>query len=122
MNLYHTLKRRKGLVAALLFEPESQTYSLSRAQFFWWMAIIAFGYVFLFFGHGLHQGVWGFPPLSGFAYTFAISLGTLLVAQGTPEQVAAVAGSHTGGFLKRLVKPARRGNRRRAGAKVAAAA
>jgi excinuclease ABC subunit A len=48
--------------------------------------------------------------------------GGLLVARGTPEQVAAVAGSHTGRFLKRLVKPAGSGKRRRAGAKVAAAA
>jgi hypothetical protein len=41
---------------------------------------------------------------------------------GPPGQVAAVAGSHTGRFLKRLVKPAGTGKRRRAGAKVAAAA
>jgi excinuclease ABC subunit A len=44
--------------------------------------------------------------------------GGRLVAQGTPEQVARVAGSHTGGFLARMVKPARSGGR----AKVAAAA
>ena len=81
--LYDTLQRHRGLVAALLFEPESQTYSLSRAQFFWWTAIIAYGYLFLFFGHGLHQGNWSFPPLEGFAYTFMISLATLLVAQAT---------------------------------------
>jgi hypothetical protein len=42
--------------------------------------------------------------------------------RGTPGQVAAVAGSHTGGFLTRLVKPAGRGKRRRTSAKVAAAA
>jgi excinuclease ABC subunit A len=47
--------------------------------------------------------------------------GGRLVAQGTPEQVAAVADSHTGGFLARLVKPARRA-KRGSGAKVAAAA
>jgi hypothetical protein len=82
--LYRTLKRRRrGLVAALLYEPESQTYSLSRAQFFWWTTIIAYGYLFLFFGHGLHQGAWNFPPLEGFAYTFLISLGTLVLAQAT---------------------------------------
>jgi excinuclease ABC subunit A len=44
--------------------------------------------------------------------------GGLLVAQGTPEQVAAADGSHTGGFLARIVEaPNRRGR-----AKVAAAA
>jgi excinuclease ABC subunit A len=46
--------------------------------------------------------------------------GGLVVAQGTPEQVAAVAGSHTGGFLARIVRPAAAGGRR--SAKVAAAA
>jgi excinuclease ABC subunit A len=45
--------------------------------------------------------------------------GGLVVAQGTPEQVAATGGSHTGGFLAEIVEPAkRRGGR----AKVAAAA
>ena len=33
--------------------------------------------------------------------------GGLLVAQGTPEEVAAVAGSHTGRFLRRVVTPVR---------------
>jgi excinuclease ABC subunit A len=43
--------------------------------------------------------------------------GGLVVAQGTPEQVAATDGSHTGGFLKRIVEPAkRRGARRRVAA------
>jgi hypothetical protein len=82
-GLYHTLGRRRGLTAALLLDPETQTYSLARAQFFWWTTIIATGYLFLFYGHGLHQGIWNFPPLAGFAYTFMISLGTLLVAQAT---------------------------------------
>jgi excinuclease ABC subunit A len=42
--------------------------------------------------------------------------GGLMVAQGTPEQVAAAADrSHTGGFLKEIVKPAasRKPTRRR---------
>ena len=43
--------------------------------------------------------------------------GGLVVAQGTPEQVAATAGSHTGGFLAGIVEPAkRRGTRRRVAA------
>ena len=81
--MYRTLGRKRGLTAALLLDPETDTYSLARAQFFWWTTIIALGYLFLFYGHGLHQGVWNFPPLEGFAYTFMISLGTLLVAQAT---------------------------------------
>jgi hypothetical protein len=82
-GLYRTLGRERGLTAALLLDPETQTYSLARAQFFWWTTIIVLGYLFLFYGHGLHQGLWNFPPLEGFAYTFMISLGTLLVAQTT---------------------------------------
>ena len=38
--------------------------------------------------------------------------GGLLVAQGTPEQVARVADSYTGSFLARMVKPARAGRAR----------
>jgi excinuclease ABC subunit A len=36
-----------------------------------------------------------------------------LVAQGTPEQVAAVAGSHTGSFLASIVEPATPRKRKR---------
>jgi excinuclease ABC subunit A len=46
--------------------------------------------------------------------------GGLVVAQGTPEQVAAAGGSYTGDFLARIVEPARRKPGRRP--KVAAAA
>ena len=42
--------------------------------------------------------------------------GGLVVASGTPEQVAAVAGSHTGRFLDGIVKPARPRQRRRVAA------
>jgi excinuclease ABC subunit A len=49
--------------------------------------------------------------------------GGKLVAQGTPEQVAATDGSYTGRFLAELVKPASPPRRRRAArSKVAAAA
>ena len=37
----------------------------------------------MFFAHGIHQGNWSFPPLQGFAGTFLISLGTLVVSQAT---------------------------------------
>ena len=42
--------------------------------------------------------------------------GGQLVAQGTPEQVAAVAGSHTGSFLASIVEPATARKRKRAAA------
>jgi excinuclease ABC subunit A len=44
------------------------------------------------------------------------------VAQGTPEQVAAKAGSYTGQFLAEIVKPALAPKRRPPRPKVAAAA
>ncbi len=71
------------LLHGLLVEPESETYSLSRTQFYWWLAIIAYAYAFIFIGHGLIHGSWSFPPLGGFAATLLISGGTLLVAEGT---------------------------------------
>jgi excinuclease ABC subunit A len=39
--------------------------------------------------------------------------GGRVIATGTPEQVAAVAGSHTGRFLAEIVEPAAPGRRRR---------
>jgi excinuclease ABC subunit A len=47
--------------------------------------------------------------------------GGLIVAQGTPEQVAAAEDSHTGSFLRAIVEPAKK-RRRPARPKVAAAA
>jgi excinuclease ABC subunit A len=48
--------------------------------------------------------------------------GGLVVAKGTPEQVAATEGSYTGGFLAGIVKPAARRGRPGRREKVAAAA
>nr|MBA3436434.1 excinuclease ABC subunit UvrA [Thermoleophilaceae bacterium] len=48
--------------------------------------------------------------------------GGLIVAQGTPEQVAAKAGSYTGQFLAEIVKPTAPAKRRAARSKVPAAA
>jgi excinuclease ABC subunit A len=47
--------------------------------------------------------------------------GGKLVVQGTPEQVAGTKGSHTGRFLRGIVKPPTR-KKRSAGAKIPAAA
>ncbi|MBD2196878.1 MULTISPECIES: hypothetical protein [Calothrix] len=67
----------------LLLERQTNTYSLARTQFVWWLTIIVFGYLFLFIGRGIIQNIWEFIPLSGFAYTFLISLVTLVTAQAT---------------------------------------
>jgi hypothetical protein len=68
--------RPRWWIEAALLEAENNTYSLSRAQFLWWLAIITWGYLFLFLGQGWVGGKWAFPPLGGFSYTFLISLGT----------------------------------------------
>lgn len=75
--------KRQGFLSLLLLEPENMTYSLSRAQFILWTVVIAGCYVFIFVARGLVESVWAFPPLTGFAWTFIISLGTLLAAQAT---------------------------------------
>jgi hypothetical protein len=75
--------KRYNWLQLLFMEEETKTYSLSRAQFICWLAAIVIGYVFIFFARGLVEAVWAFPPLSGFAYTFLISLGTLVAAQAT---------------------------------------
>ncbi|BAY28191.1 hypothetical protein NIES2107_00150 [Nostoc carneum NIES-2107] len=77
----------------LILDRQSNTFSLARTQFVWWLTIIVFGYLFLFIGRGLIQDIWEFIPLSGFAYTFLISLVTLVTAQAT----AAVRGSKGSG-------------------------
>lgn len=77
----------------LILDRQTNTFSLARAQFVWWLTIIVFGYLFLFIGRGLIQDIWEFIPLSGFAYTFLISLVTLVTAQAT----ASVRGSKGSG-------------------------
>jgi hypothetical protein len=81
--LHSYTRERRSWFAVLLLEPANNTYSLSRAQFFWWLSIIAFAYIFLFLGHGFVQENWSFPSLAGFGITFMISLATLLTAQAT---------------------------------------
>jgi hypothetical protein len=72
--------RSQNLIAALLYDDSTQTYSLSKAQFYWWLVIIAFAYAFLFVGRGVTAGKWEFPPLNGLLGTMAISTLTVLGA------------------------------------------
>ena len=75
--------KKLNTLERIILDRETNTFSLARTQFVWWLTIIVFGYIFLLIGRMLVQGVWEFFPLSGFAYTFLISLGTLLGAQLT---------------------------------------
>lgn len=68
---------------AMLYEPENQTYSLSRAQFFLWTLVILFCYLFLQTARVMIEQRWAYVSLSGFTYTFLISLGTLVAASAT---------------------------------------
>jgi hypothetical protein len=78
-----TGQQRFNFVKMLLLEQENQTYSLSRAQFLGWLVVIIFCYLFLYYAHGFIEGKWYFPNLGNAVYAFFISLGTLVVAQGT---------------------------------------
>ena len=65
--LYERLNRaqagkRRNFVEGFLIDSETQQlYSLSRAQFYWWLLVISFAYSFLFIGHGRRPGNWSFP-------------------------------------------------------------
>ncbi|MHC5670898.1 MFS transporter [Nostoc sp.] len=74
-----------NLLEWFIVDVQTNTYSLARAQFIWWLTIIVFGYLFLLIGRGLFRRTWEFIPLSGFGYTFLISLATLVTAQATSE-------------------------------------
>jgi hypothetical protein len=75
--------KKLNLLEWFIVDVQTNTYSLARAQFIWWLVIIVFGYLFLFIGRGLSRRIWEFVPLSGFGYTFLISLVTLVTAQAT---------------------------------------
>ncbi|MEH2372018.1 hypothetical protein [Nostoc sp.] len=77
--------KKLNLLEWFIVDVQTNTYSLARAQFIWWLTIIVFGYLFLLIGRGLFRRTWEFIPLSGFGYTFLISLATLVTAQATSE-------------------------------------
>jgi hypothetical protein len=78
-------RRQLNLLEQVIIDSETNTFSLARTQFVWWLTIIIFGYLFLFTARGSIQNVWEFTSLSGFGYTFLISLVTLITAQVTSE-------------------------------------
>ncbi|MBD2354351.1 hypothetical protein H6G41_06870 [Tolypothrix sp. FACHB-123] len=82
-SLKSGIQKELNALEWLLLERQTNTFSLARTQFLWWLTIIVFGYLFLFIGRGIIQNIWEFIPLSGFAYTFLISLVTLVTAQAT---------------------------------------
>lgn len=81
----YTKERQLNPLEQVFLDSETNTFSLARTQFVWWLTIIIFGYLFLFTARGSIQNVWEFTSLSGFGYTFLISLVTLITAQVTSE-------------------------------------
>lgn len=67
----------------LLVEPENQTYSLSRLQFFVWLFILAFAFIYVFLLNAFATGIVAFPDAGSIATFLFASLATLLGAQAT---------------------------------------
>jgi hypothetical protein len=75
--------RRYGLITALFLDKETDTYSLSRFQFFVWTAVALFSYLYLVLSRSLVQWRLEFvdvPP--GLPGIILISAGTTVLAQG----------------------------------------
>ncbi len=77
----------------VLLETETNTFSLARTQFVWWLSLIIFGYLFLSIGQIFVPEKLAYIPLSNFTYTFLISLTTLVTAQA----ISTVRGSKGSG-------------------------
>jgi hypothetical protein len=77
-----------GSFEVLLLDPATNTYSLSRFQFLWWLGIVLFSYSYLFFARGWYVAQdWRFYDLAGSSYPLLISLGTLVGATWTTKIV-----------------------------------
>lgn len=76
--------QRYGLFTALLLDKETDTYSLSRFQFYIWTAIAIFGYVYLATSKSMIQGKLDFIDVpEGLPGIVFISAATNLIAQWT---------------------------------------
>lgn len=75
--------KRFGLITALFLDKETDTYSLSRFQFFVWTAVAIFSYVYLVLSRSLIQWKLEFVDVpSGLPGIILISAGTTVLAQG----------------------------------------
>ena len=70
------------IVRALFIDKETNTYSLSKLQFYLWTLAAVYGYVYLTLARNLVQYAFGLPPLpSGLPGIVAIAGGTAIGAQ-----------------------------------------
>lgn len=74
--------RRFSILSALFLDPETDTYSLSRLQFFIWTAVAILTYLYLLISRSLVQGKLEFVDVpSGLPSMVLVSAGTTVVAQ-----------------------------------------
>jgi hypothetical protein len=78
---------KPNLVATLLVDPSTNTYSLSRVQFILWLFALVYAYSFVFVTRAQVANEWSFPDLSGAELAFLISLGTLVGSIATTTAV-----------------------------------
>ena len=72
-----------GPVSALFLDKETETYSLSKLQFYAWTFVCVFAYTFLALARTLVQGKVGLPDIpASFPGILAISAGTTVAAVG----------------------------------------
>ncbi len=82
-------KQPRGFIASLIYEQGNNTLSLSKAQLVWWLFLIGYGYSFLWVAQFIVRHKSEIPALGSFAYTFLISLATLVASQVTTAQLGA---------------------------------
>lgn len=74
--------KRYSILSALFLDSETDTYSLSRLQFFIWTAVTIFGYLYLLLSRSLVQAQLEFVDVpSGLYEILMVAAGTTVVAQ-----------------------------------------
>ena len=80
---YKVLDQSYSLWATLFIDKETDTYSLSKLQFYLWTLVALVGYVYAFLGHCLVQGQLALVDVpSGLSGLLAISASTAAMATG----------------------------------------
>jgi hypothetical protein len=75
--------RKFGVFTALLLDKETDTYSLSKFQFYLWTIAIVFGYIYLTISRSMVQGSFEFAEIpENLPFLIATTVGTSIAAQG----------------------------------------
>ena len=76
------IEGKQYLISALFLDKETNTYSLSKLQFYVWTFVAAFGYIDLIISRNFYQNFTGLPPVpAGLPGIVAIAAGTAVGAQ-----------------------------------------